>query len=51
MWLAALNPDVRHVVEHAPLGEVLGRERMLFNVESEMERYQQLESRATRNPA
>jgi len=41
LWLAALNPDVRHVVEHAPLGEVLGRERMLFNVESAMERYQQ----------
>jgi MFS superfamily sulfate permease-like transporter len=50
LWLAALNPDVRHVVAHAPLGEVLGRERMLVNVESAMERYQQWECRATRNP-
>ena len=38
LWLAALNPDVRHVVEHTPWGEVLGRERMLFNLESAMER-------------
>jgi SulP family sulfate permease len=46
LWLAALNPEARHVVEHSPLGEVLGRERMLFNLESAVEKYQQLELRA-----
>jgi len=39
LWLAALNPDVRQIVEHSPLGQVLGRERMLFNLESAIERY------------
>jgi MFS superfamily sulfate permease-like transporter len=44
VWLAALNPDVRHVVERSPLGEVLGRERMLFNLASAVEKYERLES-------
>jgi hypothetical protein len=39
LWLAALNPDVRHVVERAPLGQTLGRERMLFNLEAAVETY------------
>jgi high affinity sulfate transporter 1 len=39
LWLAALNPDVRHMVERAPLGQTLGRERMLFNLESAVEMY------------
>jgi len=44
LWLAALNPEVLHVVEHAPLGKTLGRERMLFNLETAIERYQRLEA-------
>src|SRR5262245_16431133 len=39
LWLAALNPEVRHVVEHAPLGQTLGRARMLFNLEAAVETY------------
>jgi anti-anti-sigma factor len=33
LWLAALNPEALDVIEKAPLGKVLGRERMFFNVE------------------
>jgi len=40
LWLAALNPDVRNMVQHSSLGELLGRERMLFNLESAVEKYQ-----------
>jgi len=46
LWLAALNPDVRRMIQHSPLGQVLGRERMLFNLESAVEKYQ-LSMRAT----
>ena len=42
--LAALNPDVRRMVEHSPLGQVLGHERMLFNLESAVEKYEQWKS-------
>jgi high affinity sulfate transporter 1 len=44
LWMAALNPEVRRVVEQSPLGETLGRERMLFNLQSAVERYEQLAS-------
>jgi anti-anti-sigma regulatory factor len=39
LWLAALNPEVRDVVEHAPLGQTLGHDRMLFNLEAAVEQY------------
>jgi high affinity sulfate transporter 1 len=39
LWLAALNPDVLRVVERAPLGKALGRDRMCFNLETAVERY------------
>jgi anti-anti-sigma factor len=39
LWLAALNPEVRRVVERAPLGKALGRDRMCFNLEHAVERY------------
>ena len=39
LWLAALNPEVRLVVERAPLGKALGRERMCFNLEDAVERF------------
>jgi anti-anti-sigma factor len=42
LWLAALNPEARQMVEHSELGQILGRERMLFNLESAMERYARL---------
>ena len=40
LWLVALNPEVLKVVQHSGLGERLGRERMLFNLEQAVERYQ-----------
>lgn len=39
LWLAALNPDVRRVVERAPLGRQLGHERMCFNLEDAVARF------------
>ncbi len=39
LWLSALNPDVLDVVKRSRLGEVLGRERMLFNLQTAVDRY------------
>ncbi len=39
LWLAALNPDVRRVVERSPLGKALGRERMFFDLEHAAAKY------------
>ena len=39
LWLTGLNPDVLAMVQRSPLGETLGRERMLFNLEVAVERY------------
>ena len=40
LWVAALNPEVRAVVKRSPLGEQLGQERMCFNLEDAVARYQ-----------
>jgi sulfate permease, SulP family len=42
LWLVGLNPGVLEVVQHSPLGQILGRERMLFNLEQAVARYQSL---------
>jgi sulfate permease, SulP family len=39
VWLVGLNPEVLSVVQRSPLGERLGRERMLFNLETAVARY------------
>ncbi|HKA41348.1 MAG TPA: SulP family inorganic anion transporter [Burkholderiales bacterium] len=39
LWLVGLNPEVLEVVQHSPLGETLGRERMFFNLEQAVARY------------
>ena len=39
LWLVALNPEPLKVIQHAPLGEVLGTERMFFNLGQAVERY------------
>jgi MFS superfamily sulfate permease-like transporter len=39
LWLAGLTPEVLAMVQRSPLGETLGRERMLFNLEVAVERY------------
>jgi sulfate permease, SulP family len=39
LWLVGLTPAVLAMVQRAPLGATLGRERMFFNLESAVERY------------
>jgi len=40
LWLVGLNPSVLTVIQHSPLGERLGHERMFFTMEHAVERYQ-----------
>lgn len=42
LWLAALNPEALKVVQNSKLGQALGRERMFFNLEMAVERYEQV---------
>ena len=39
VWLAGLSPEVYAVVRRSPLGETLGPERLLFNLEIAVDRY------------
>jgi anti-anti-sigma factor len=39
LWLVGLNPEVLSVIHRSPLGERLGRERMLFNLETAVAKY------------
>ena len=39
IWLVGLNPEVLSVVQRSSLGEVLGRERMQFNLELAVAKY------------
>ena len=41
LWLAALNPDVLVVVNRSKIGETLGRERMFFNLQAAVEKYEE----------
>jgi anti-anti-sigma factor len=41
LWLVGLNPEVLRVVQNSALGETLGRERMLFNLEAAVKQYEQ----------
>lgn len=43
-WLAGLNPGVLEVVRRAGFAERLGRERMLFNANAAIERFQQIDA-------
>src|SRR5262245_38883578 len=40
LWLVGLTPGVLAMVQHSPLGAALGRERMFFNLEQAVARYQ-----------
>lgn len=40
LWLAALNPEALAVVQRSKLGETLGRERMFFNVQAAIDRFE-----------
>ena len=39
LWLVALNPEVLRMVQLSSLGEKLGRERLIFNLQTAVERY------------
>jgi sulfate permease, SulP family len=49
VWLVGLNPDVLSVIQRSPLGEILGRERMHFNLEVAIAKY--LAAPPTEGPA
>jgi len=40
LWLVGLTPGVLAMVQHSPLGAALGRERMFFNLEQAVAKYQ-----------
>jgi sulfate permease, SulP family len=40
LWLVGLNPEVLRVVQNSELGETLGRERMFFNLEQAVDKFQ-----------
>jgi high affinity sulfate transporter 1 len=40
LWLAALNPEVLRLVNNSRLGRELGTERLFFNLESAVERFE-----------
>jgi high affinity sulfate transporter 1 len=39
LWLVGMTPAVLAIVQRSPLGQTLGRERMLFNLETAVERW------------
>jgi high affinity sulfate transporter 1 len=39
LWLVKLNPTVLAMVQRSPLGATLGRERLMFNMETAVARY------------
>ena len=47
LWLVGMNPEVLKVVQNSPLGERLGRERMFFNLEQAVDKYQRFMPKAT----
>jgi sulfate permease, SulP family len=42
LWLAALNPQPLQLIQNAPLGATLGRQRMHFNLETAVESFLKL---------
>jgi sulfate permease, SulP family len=41
VWLVGLNPQVYAVIQRSPLGAILGTQRMMFDLEIAVDRYQQ----------
>ncbi len=41
VWLVGLNPQVLATIRSSPLGETLGNEKMFFNLESALLKYQE----------
>jgi MFS superfamily sulfate permease-like transporter len=46
LWLAALNPEPLQMIQKTPLGEALGRERMIYSLKHVVEEYQRRYSEA-----
>ena len=46
LWLVGLNPRVLQVVQRSPLGKTLGRDRMQFNLEIAVAKYQGMNATA-----
>jgi len=42
LWLVGLDQDALGMIQRSPLGEMLGRERMHFNLESAVAKYRAL---------
>jgi len=51
LWLAELTPQVYAAIQRSPLGETLGRERLMFTVEIAIERYRALQDETPPNTA
>jgi high affinity sulfate transporter 1 len=47
LWLAALNPEALAMVQRSKLGEMLGRERMFFNLQMAVEKYERMTAAGT----
>jgi high affinity sulfate transporter 1 len=47
LWLAALNPEPLQMIQKSPLGEALGRERMIHSLKNVVEEYQRRYGTAT----
>lgn len=45
LWLAALNPGVRRVVQISGFADQLGKERLLYNARTATERFLALKAR------
>ncbi len=41
LWLVGLNPQVYAVIQRSPLGPILGTERMMFDLEIAIDKFQQ----------
>jgi len=50
VWLVALNPAVKASVRRAPVGKALGPERMFYDLEHAVARYQALDQNASPAP-
>jgi high affinity sulfate transporter 1 len=47
LWIAGLNPGVLTMVQRSPLGEILGRECMHFNIETAVAKYGEVTARSS----
>jgi sulfate permease, SulP family len=44
IWLAGVNPDVYAVIQRSSLGDTLGPERLVYNLEIAVDRYRALDA-------